>query len=153
MTLAPKRRWFQWSLRTLFLVVTVAGLLISVPVFLKKQIEGEHLLAEFDCGRGRSIHIYTDNFCDSREIPRYEVREGDKVVLPAYGIDHCFSCGEFPSAKDFRLVTAEQGDLVAVIQVSIGQVALIHDFKTGKRPEDDREREELSKRLSWPNRR
>ena len=29
MPFAPKRRWFQWSLRTLFVVVTVAGVSIG----------------------------------------------------------------------------------------------------------------------------
>jgi ABC-type multidrug transport system fused ATPase/permease subunit len=30
---APKRRWFQWSLRTLFVVVTVAALLSAWVVY------------------------------------------------------------------------------------------------------------------------
>jgi hypothetical protein len=33
MTTAPKRRWFQWSLRTLFVVVTAVALLVGWIVY------------------------------------------------------------------------------------------------------------------------
>jgi predicted PurR-regulated permease PerM len=39
MTPAPKRRWFRWSLRTLFVVVTVAAVMAVVARPVVREFE------------------------------------------------------------------------------------------------------------------
>jgi hypothetical protein len=45
----PKRRWFQWSLRTLFIVVTVMGILVAWTIHDLNWIRERHSFE--DAGR------------------------------------------------------------------------------------------------------
>ena len=61
MTPAPNRSWFQWSLRTLFVVMTIFGwALACYPYWVKTQSEIELTEKEFDAAMSAG-HV---NGCD-----------------------------------------------------------------------------------------
>jgi len=119
--------------RTLLIgAIALAVLIPSCVCCLGMLLAGDYVLAEFDCGHGRSILLYADNFCDQADIPLYEVRQGSRVVAPKFCTTAIFDCGHILTAKDFKLVTREGGNLAAVVWISQGEPILIYDFASGK---------------------
>ena len=130
---------FQFGVRTIFVVVTVAAVLLAVGATATRYITRDYYVIDrFDCGHQRTITLYAHNFCDLGDIPLYEIRQGDDLVVQKSATTLWFSCGKPIESSDLRLIVKEEGNLVAVMQISTKEFALIHDFASSKSwPRDD----------------
>jgi hypothetical protein len=138
----------QVSLKRMFAFVAIACVFVSVPTCHYRAIEGDYLLADFDCGNNRSIRIYAESFCDQADIPTYEVRQGEEILSQKYSANLSFDCGHSITAKDLALIMCEDGRLAVIVQVRTGRVSVIHDFASGKSyPKNPLDRDELKARV------
>ncbi|MDX1965223.1 MAG: hypothetical protein SFX18_18910 [Pirellulales bacterium] len=113
------------SLLLAFVVVAV-GLWLGKIIY---DIPNEYVFKEFDCGQGRRITIYGERFPDFIESFCYEVTVNDQVVIPLCSIG---ARGIGPYEQDFELITAEQGNLMAIIDTKQPyEFCIIHDFSSG----------------------
>ena len=123
----PKRRWYQFSLGNLMVVVTLAavlsffGYLVTREFFVYKRI---------DCGEGRLVELLRPNdlnlnFSEGGR-PRYFRFSGMPSEQP---VDFFFTIGDFHSP--IRLVSAEGGNLVGITDDEFGEeLDIIIDFRT-----------------------
>jgi hypothetical protein len=67
MTPAPKRRWFAYSLRTLFVVVTVVSICVAWVAYERRQSRHEFQIVEQLQARNGTVHIEVAGLFDAAE--------------------------------------------------------------------------------------
>lgn len=120
---------FRFSLKSLFVAVTLAAIASFVLYFLTRD---HFLICRLDCGNARRIELLAPNrFCDQGEPVYYRfsgMASGEPIYFSVWG------CGSNRTPKLFR---AENGNLIGVATFWPDQLDIIVDFKA---------------RLSWPPR-
>lgn len=116
---------FRFSLRTLFIVVTLAALASYVGYLLTRPY---WVIMRVDCGNGRWIELLEPNgFRDGSGPVHYQFSDMKLAEPPAFEV---WGCGALPP---IQVVTAEGGELVAL--ATADELHVVVDFKSG---------------LSWP---
>lgn len=115
----------KYSLRSLFVVVTLAGFASYLGYLVTRPYYVTHCV---DCGKGRWIEILRPNgFCDQGGPVHFRFSGMHSPESPpTFSI---WGCGECPQVV---LVAAEKGDLVAIARsTSSDEIFIMVDFQTG----------------------
>src|SRR5688500_4641783 len=97
---------FRYSLRSLFVVVTIAAAASWVTYLVMRPY---WVLSRIDCGNGRWVELLEPNeFCDQGGPVHFRYSGFKGAEPPSFAM---WGCGSRPPGK---LISAENGDLVAV---------------------------------------
>jgi hypothetical protein len=91
---------------------------------------GQTLVVSLDVGKNRRINVFADCFSEGARGVCCEVLEGDRVVVKRHVIGYL---AHRPKPIAFKVLKAEDGDLVALTEVSAPRfIVVLHDFATGE---------------------
>jgi hypothetical protein len=126
----PKFRWYH----RLVMLTTILAALLGLGWWIYEN-SGEQHVVTLDCGAGRRIVITASSSWECARPVHYRVVVDGKTVVPTHFIDCCDGNAEPLEILKFRLVQAEEGNLVGVIEESVsGEIRLVilHDFDKGE---------------------
>jgi hypothetical protein len=126
-----RNRW-SITLRGLLVVVAVISIYVAIGGWGRREwIPRPQRWITLDCGEGREIVIWLDFRSEDAPSLYYEVIVNDKVVTK---MCFCFVVSS-PSNTDLHLLSAENGNLVGVVEGTppdCSKVVILHDFSTGE---------------------
>lgn len=112
MSEGPKRRWFRFSLRTLFVVATIAGVGIGLLVHKYRQAEQQRAAVEMVASYGGSSDTYSSD--DSRWAPQWLQHRADRHFF--VGID-CVMLGRHFNNPTRKLSDITDNDLAMLADI------------------------------------
>jgi hypothetical protein len=123
-----ERRRFSITLRGLLIAIAIIAAICAWAVrdWNTRYFE----LMTFDCGGGREIVIWEENWSDGAPALCYETIVDGKAVS---NLHFCY-VDWGPSSPDLHLLSAENGNLVGVVDgkpPDCSKVVIMHDFSTG----------------------